>query len=301
MNKKLDLIKLAKGMSVQDKAKLLFADCMKKFETMGEERLLSALELDTLVEDARKNNQIDALNSLIRKFNISCSIINEIKINYLHFHFVKSRLEIMATGILVRNHYESGIDMLIYDLAREGYTDVQLEEVTIQHKIDKKANALRERYGVKATDKFSSMFDLFDPPITPESYFITHFESLKHQANILIQEPFMDLVTQAKSLKKAIRKIRYLEEIAGLDLLDGKLKHDIEIYEASLTELEQLGGLLSSLKLYQFDEFINKLNIDEIGQHPFFQTIKNISSAIELSEEDKVEAENYIKTLLKLI
>src|SRR4051812_12717907 len=118
MNKKLDLIKLARGMSVKDKAKLIFADCYKNFETYGNERLLNPLELSTLYDDARKNNQISELNNLISAFNISCMLLNSIKIAYLNFLLTRTRLEIAMSGILLKNHYEDAVDFLMYDLAR---------------------------------------------------------------------------------------------------------------------------------------------------------------------------------------
>ncbi|MSU44956.1 hypothetical protein EXS45_02140 [Candidatus Nomurabacteria bacterium] len=70
MTENLNLKKLAVGMSLEDKAKLCFADRLKRAESNDREWLLTGQEREAIYSDAGKNNQMKGLNKLIEKYNV---------------------------------------------------------------------------------------------------------------------------------------------------------------------------------------------------------------------------------------
>lgn len=81
----LNLKKLAVGMSLEDKAKLCFSDRLKRADSEEKEWILSPQEREAIYEDARKNNQLPKLNSLIHKYNVVIFLWTDAKRDFRTF------------------------------------------------------------------------------------------------------------------------------------------------------------------------------------------------------------------------
>src|SRR3990167_11129923 len=143
--KNLNIKTLAKGMRVEDKAKLLFADRNKRAETSGQEGLLTPEEEKAIVQDAQDLNQISELNRLSRLYNIASYIMLDIQTAYLHFELAEGKVIAVLTGMIIAGEADDALSHAIHDLAYLGYTDKQLDEKKFQLEIDKKASKLREK------------------------------------------------------------------------------------------------------------------------------------------------------------
>lgn len=83
--KKPDIVRLAKGMPLEDKAKLIFADLHKQEETAGLQRILSPDEEQALIDDAREQGQIADLNRLNKLYRINVLLLGDLQTTYLEF------------------------------------------------------------------------------------------------------------------------------------------------------------------------------------------------------------------------
>lgn len=92
MAKTLDIKRLAKGMSLQDKAKLLFADINRQAETSGLERILTPEEEDAIWKDAQKHNQTDELHRLNNLYLLANLLLGDIQTAYLNFRIANMGL-----------------------------------------------------------------------------------------------------------------------------------------------------------------------------------------------------------------
>lgn len=89
MTASLNIKKLAVGMSLQDKARLLFADRLKRAESGELEWILTAEEREAIYNDARKNNQIGGLGKLIDKYNVVAFLWVEARNSFYVLNLVK--------------------------------------------------------------------------------------------------------------------------------------------------------------------------------------------------------------------
>ena len=85
----LNIKKLSVGMSLKDKAKLCFADRLKRAETDGREWVITAGEREAIYADARKNNQMKGLGELISKYNVVVFLWADAKENFRVFSIMK--------------------------------------------------------------------------------------------------------------------------------------------------------------------------------------------------------------------
>jgi hypothetical protein len=144
MNKQLNIKTLAKGMRVEDKAKLFFADTFKLRETNGHEGILTPDEEKALIEDAQNLNQVDELNRLNRLFHAAGLLLVDVQTAYLNFELAKQKVLTILIGMLLANEAMDQLDRAISDLARQGYLEEQLEDEKIQEEIDDKVEKLRK-------------------------------------------------------------------------------------------------------------------------------------------------------------
>ncbi|OGJ44408.1 hypothetical protein A2272_05675 [Candidatus Peregrinibacteria bacterium RIFOXYA12_FULL_33_12] len=92
-------------MSLQDKAKLLFADKNLKYDTIGKESLLTAGEEDLLIKDAQKNNQIRELNRINNLFNLLGLLIIDVRVAALNLELAISYMDTYVMTIyLIETH-----------------------------------------------------------------------------------------------------------------------------------------------------------------------------------------------------
>ena len=91
--KKLNIKAMAKDMSFQDRARLIFAHCVRKGETLGVEGVLEQDEEDALVDACRKENRINELNRLVALYNMANLLVADVQLSIVSLQLVMSRME----------------------------------------------------------------------------------------------------------------------------------------------------------------------------------------------------------------
>ncbi len=296
MKKQLNIKTLAKGMRVQDKAKLLFADRHKLAETSGRERLLSPDEEKALIEDAQDLHQISELNRLNRLFNIASFLLLDGQTAYLHFVIAIGKLDMLLTGITLTGSLGDVVDHMTYDLAVQGYTSKQLEEEKIQKEIDQKAIELRKKYGVG--DKLVDVYDYFSPSLRAESYFSekTKTESEPSQP---LQKFFMLAIKRVKDFRKQVCQGDYVVEKARMELLSDKEKESLKSFKKEMDKFVGLKGIYRQVKLYGAFADKELIRTTNLSEPRFLKAVKDMEKAVRLTDQEKDKAKAEIDELLE--
>lgn len=262
----------AKDMSLEDKAKILFADRNKQSETSGLERLLTPKEEITILEDAKKNNQIEKLNKLNSFYFMANFLLADIQTSYLNFWLAEYKLEQILTTIFI---IERGKDILyqnIYEL-----TNGNIE----------KGKEIVKKY----MDQFYS-----------STYLNEEMSSFLNE-NGEVNRELQRYLTNAVKRFKEYRKIRYqldyvINEKAGINFLGSQQKQDLKKHDNSLKAFISSEGALTPLKRFG-DVFLNRGAREDLETNQeFFRIVKDINKAVEITARDKKEAEEQINNIL---
>lgn len=288
MKKQLNIKGLAKGMRVEDKAMLIFADRNKRGETSGREGLLTPDEEKALIEDAQDLHQINELNRLNRLYNFSVFMMLDIQTAYLNFRLAEGRLLTILTAMILVGEGSDAFNWAIYDLASQGYKDGELEDKKLQEEIDKKAKELRKKY--KATDGLSKIYDYFEPSLRDSGYFSTG-DDVMSQPNPLLQQALMQVVAEIKAFNKQIYQREYVEVKAGMGLMSERDKTKIDSYSNEINEFTSLEGCWGLIRMYP--EFADKrlIRTEDLAEPKFLETVKDMGKATKLSEKEKEKAQ----------
>jgi len=294
MKKPLNIKALAKGMRVEDKAKLLFADRNKRAETSGKEGLLTPEEEKALIEDAQDLHQIRKLNSLNRLYNIACMMFLDMQTACLNFRLAEGVLTRILTGMILVGEADDAMGQVIYEMASKGYSEKQLDEKEVQKKVDKKASGLRSRY---KRGGLSKIFDYFEPSLREDSYFSVN-KQIKSQPNKLLQKAFMRTLRDAKAYKKQVYQWKYIESKAGIDLLGDRERKIIDGYTKDVDDFIKLDGHLRLIKMYA--EFTDKglLKIKKLEEPRYISAVKDMEKACRLTKKEKTKAESEIEDVI---
>jgi len=294
MKKSLNIKTLAKGMRVEDKAKLLFADRNKRAETSGKEGLLTPDEERVLIEDAQDLHQIRELNRLNRLYNIASMMFLDMQTACLNFRLAEGLLTGILTGMILVGEADDVLGQAIYEMASKDYSEKQLDEKEVQEKVDKKASELRSIY---KRGSFSEIFDYFEPSLRGESYFSVK-KQIKSQPNKLLQKAFMRTLREVKAYKKQVYQWQYIESKAGIDLLGDRETKIIDGYTKDADDFVKLDGHLRLIRMYA--EFTDKglLKVKELEEPKFIITVKNIEKACRLTKKEKAKAESEIEDVI---
>jgi len=318
MKKQLNIKALAKGMRVEDKAKLLFADRNKRAETSGHEGFLTPDEEKALIKDAQDLHQISELNRLNRLFNIASLLLLDIQTAYLHFVIAIGKVDMILTGITLTGSLRDATDHMIYDLAVQGYTSKQLkekgvtksgskgqrgdksrlkmEEEKFQKEIDQKARELRKKYGVG--DKLVNVYDHFSPSLRAESYFSEKTKT-ESEPNQPLQKFFMLAVKRVKDFRKQVYQGDYVVELARMELLSEKEKESLKGFNEEIDKFVSLKGIYRQVKLYEALADRGMIRTTKLSEPRFLKTVKNMKKATQLTEGEKEKAEVEIDELLE--
>lgn len=295
--KQLNIKYLAQGMRVEDKAKLMFADRDKRAETQNKEWILTPEEEDALVRDAQELHQINELNRLFRLYNASCLMIVDIQTAYLNFLLAEEKLEAALTIIIFVNEGKDKLERVIKDWILGGYTDEQLENKEIQDKVEQKASELRKKY---LEDSGSTgELDYFSPPLKEQGYFyVGTLENLEVEPNRHLQKHFMEVIKRAKEYKRQVYMCDYLSEKAGFELKNDREKETIDEFNKGIAEFERLELPFGFIKIYSdlAEKGLGKMT--NLIEPSFLESLKDITKAININEEEQQEAQNEITELI---
>lgn len=292
--KNINIKTLAKGMRVEDKAKLLFTDRNKRAETSGKEGLLTPDEERVIIEDAQNLHQIAELNRLNKLYNTASCLLLDIQTAFLNFELANERVLTVLTAMILVGEATDALGDTIYALATAGYSEEQLEDETFQKEVDQKANEFRKKY--KSTD-LTKIYDYFEPSLRESSYFSTKTEELS-QPNPLLQRAFMETVKRVKQFRKQVYSSKYVESKAGMELLSERDRKIIEGFIKEIDEFVNLESYLGLIKMYA--DFADKgmLKIEGLSEPKFIEAIKDMKRATRLGKKGRAMAEAEIEDVI---
>lgn len=286
MTKDLDFKRLSKDMSLQDKAKILFADIGKRAEGFG--RLLTPGEKQAIVEDAVKNKQMEELNRLKKTYDLGTLLIIEARVAFLNFKLALSVLSAFLIAITIKTTNDNIINQIIYDLAVSKETD--------EEKTNKLFNELDKKY---KDNKTLNQYDLFTPPlINPDDYLKTSPNMLP-EPNIFLQEALMETVNKLKEYKLIRYQLEYVvKNLMGIDFLSDGQKQRLVEHDKVIAGFIGLDEVFAIIKVFSDFEEKAIIRTTSLAEPKFLETIKDINKAVELTEEDKKKTEEYIDHML---
>lgn len=292
--KNINIKTLAKGMRVEDKAKLLFADRNKRAETSGKEGLLTPDEEKAIIEDAQDLRQIAELNRLNRLYNTASCLLLDIQTAFLNFELANERVLTVLTAMILVGEATDALGDTIYALATAGYSEEQLEDEKIQKEVDQKANEFRKKY--KCAD-LTKIYDYFEPSLRESSYFSTKTEELS-QPNPLLQRAFMETVKRVKQFRKQVYSSKYVESKAGIELLSERDRKIIDGFIKEIDEFVNLESYLGLIKMYA--DFADKsmLKTEGLIEPKFIEAIKDMKKATRLGKKGRAKAEAEIEDVI---
>ncbi len=289
---KIDIKKLSKGSSAQDKARLLFANRNLRGDTERKENLIAPSEEEAIIEDARKNNQIAEINKYNQLYNLNIFSMLDLQATFSNFQLAKSRLDIVIVGSMVKGEMDDIIGEIFYHLEnqkkKEGKSDNEVNAYF------NKLEQIEKKYKNKS---LIQSFDHFDPPlINPDEDREKYKKTI--QPNKYIQIRFMDVVDSIKDYEKQLYLVDYFNRQAGFNLLSDKQIKSIERYKVEIDEFINLRGVELSLNIYK--KFAEKklMRTTDLHKPLFLKTLNNLKQAIELTNDEiksvELEAKEYI-------
>lgn len=272
MTKKLNIEKPTKDMSLEDKAKMLFADRNKQSETSGLERLLTIKEEIAILEDAKKNSQIEKLNKLNGFYFMANFLLADIQTAYLNFWLAEYKLEQILTTIFIVERAKDILCQNIYELTKGD---------------EKKAKELEK----KSLDQFYSSTHLSED--------LASFLNKNGEVNKGLQRHLINAVERFKEYKKIRYQLDYVVHgKAGIDFLGDQQKQDLKKHDNSLKTFINFEGALTPFKMFE-DVFLKHGAKEDLKvNQEFFCIVKDINKAVEITAGDKKEAKEQINNIL---
>jgi len=264
-----DLKKLAKGMNLRDKMKLLFEDSNKQAETNGKEFILTPQERDSIIADARRNDQIRELRKVNELYYLSNLIVIDLDIVYLTLLLSITSLEKQLMGIMLKGATEDIVHEMIYDMTKGNNDKTKNYE--------EKSEELRKKY--KIDDVLFKGFDFFELSSETENNLFpnTHLESL-----------FMQAFKHAKKIKKKLFEIEYVLQKSPIDFSP---KYNKDLITNSKELLNLFINLDQTLRPFRIYKDYGKAFIDlaKLKDPLFLDTVNNLPNKIELTDPEKKE------------
>jgi len=261
-----------KEMSLEDKARILFADRNKQSETSGLERLLTPKEEIAILEDATKKGQIEELNKLNSLYFMANFLLSDIQTAYLNFWLAEYKLEQILTTIFI---IERGKDILYQNIFELTKGDRE------------KGKELVRRY----MDQFYSGTYLSEE--------LTSFLNENGEVNRELQRYLINAVKRFKEYRKIRYQLDYVvNEKTGINFLGDQQKQDLKKHDNSLKAFINSEGALTPLKRFG-DVFLKHGAREDLETNKeFFRIVEDINKAVEITAEDKKEAMEQINNIL---
>jgi hypothetical protein len=291
----LDIKKLAKDMSLEDKAKLIFADKVKEAETNGIENLLTASEKDEIYKEAYKAHQLNQLNHLTDLFNLANLFLSDIQIAFLNFLFARGELKTMVTAIRITGLAKDKFAEIIYNLAIGDAKNQDFGNKEVAERFQDKVKGLRKKYGLDGD--FFPQYDLYGE----EDYFSNNPSFDNKQPNTSLQRVFIFAVDRVKALQEVLFQMDFIIQLAGFNFLSDEQQEKLLAYEAEIKRFTGLDDPLSLLGLYKESPSHKVKRPKKIDEPRFFEFIDDIEKAVSLTEAEKEKAKAQVNNLLNIL
>ncbi|OQX71069.1 hypothetical protein B6D52_02730 [Candidatus Parcubacteria bacterium 4484_255] len=195
--------RLAKGMSLKDKIKILFADSNKRIDTAGIESLLTAEDQEAIWEDAKKNNQLEEIRRLCKFFDLAILIHRDIDTAYFNFKLAEQKFYSLLIAIIITEEGKNVFEKIFSEVA-EGNT--------------KKIKELKEKY--------LTQFQLF------EDFF--YWSGSDNKINKDLEDNLIEMLKGIKKYKRIRYYLDYLIKVAGVDFLNDSFKQELKDNEKEI-------------------------------------------------------------------
>lgn len=264
--KKFDLKKLAKGMSVKDKAKILCIDYQQKYGPT-ETALLTSDEEDAIWKDAEKKNELRELNRLIDLFNLTNRLVSATHKKTMFFQSFVSNIHILVLYIFLKQNTNDKLDAI-------------------------KCHVSSKKIGKIIDDEKYPDMDF-------TSWFSPNDDEENAEPNVYMQKLFIRAYQANKLLRQELHMIKYVEGKADMSFLSEIDKEIVGDAEKALEEFAQREGFLMILNIYKTSYESGLIQKKDYTEQLFVQLMTDTENMVLLTEEEKKEAEDIVEKALK--
>lgn len=274
MKKLLNIKKMAKDMSLKDKARLLFADHTREFETQGKERLLTPEEEDAITESCQKKEQIPELNRLNSMYNLSGRVVRDVRARMLHLELAMSRLDTVVTYIHKHDEGEEKLRHLTYKLGTTDSVQKLYQEISNQ------SQSSFNWYSNKIEDGASS-------------------DSKKLVPDPHVQRLSVEALDASRMLRRVLHMMECIEQKGDMKFV-GEMDEEI-MQEAHklLIRFSQEYYLVPVLNIYKEALDLDLLDTEQCQSSLFLEMVADFQKVNTLTDEDREDAENMVNQCLK--
>ncbi len=274
MRKKFNFKKMFKGMTLVDQANLLFADANLRSETADEEFVLTSGEKKTIVEECAKKKQLAELNRFNQYYNLLHKLLSDLRARTQELELMLSRLDTVVLGAYFREHSQ--------DLFCKSSGDEKCDAHIVQG--------------------FKDIYSWFTPAEDPdEEDFEKYIECFRtREPNHYIQHSFANAVMACRRLKQVLFMIDWFEERSqGVKYFSELDMTYVHAAEDAIKAFEQEQGFLGAIRMYRdaHEACLIKKSGLEVPVFELFLVTPEI--ALELTEEEKEEAEQVIQMAMR--
>lgn len=260
----LNLGRLAKSMSVQDKIKLLLANANTQAETAGKEYVITPAERDAIIADARKNNEITMLNHAFECYRAAWFIHIELTIVYFRHLVMLAYLERHLACCYLKYERDEVVGQIFYDLRQSKTTQDDDDDLS----------KFMKRYFVK--DSLWSSFDYYSEPD----------DQGLQEPNESIQIAFMELFKITRKLNMKLFELDYIIEKVGFNFLSDSAKSDIATYRTQLHDFIELDNFLKPIRIFR-DIDLENIKTEGVTEPEFINTVRDLKNKIAMTDEEK--------------
>jgi hypothetical protein len=252
--KNFDLKQLSKGMHINDKLRLLFADLNKQSETESREIILTPQEKDALLDDAKKRGEYREIRRVMNLFKTCTLMLIDLEIIHLSTLLVITTLEKILIGIILKGVTEEIVDQMIHDWSA-GETKA-VEKLRSKYKID--------HVLMKGFDYFSET----------------------REVNKDLEKYFLISCKYIRRLNKKLYEIDYVTNKSPVEFLSDYSRNLINESRNLINLFIRLDAPLKFLRIYRDYGTVLTNNLN-FNNSEFYKTIKNLDNNLRMDESEK--------------
>ena len=266
MSKKFSIKQLARGMHMHDKARIIIEHYTSKAENDGM-GILNYAEEEALIVDARKNNEIPEIRRIYDIWKAASMSEYDIYQAHQRYLLTRSHLDCLILANSLANRAQDAIGHLLYD----AYFS---------------KNLLEEPERILSKQGNHSLDSILRFCFTENA-----------EARSLLTQALENVISSAKALCGKRYQFRYLIGKSPITITSEQQEKIVKQADASLTDLAQLKGNLTILKLFRDHPEVFVKGKDGL---PLQSLVKKLKDIVYLSEPRKLELENEIEKYLKM-
>lgn len=248
MSTTFNISQLAKGMSAQDKARILIGDVEEKTRTDGT-GLLTAAEKDAIVEDAGKRNELREINRIYNLYQTEFALSMDV---FSRLQTLMMQIAVLEKIILAAYLAGAGIDAIdkiFHDLAPD-----------------------------EDKEKLYKKYD-FDIKLISKNILISEGKLLPQ-----LPEALIGVVDLVKVLRGYMYEMEYVQSKTSVQVIMPKEQETLDDCEKIIGIVVKLEDTLRPISIFRDYDLIE--DIDDDSQR-FIHAVRDMEKATELDEDEK--------------